>query len=678
MPLYPDSPNLNPTSATMRSNGSPIRQGFSSRNLVPQAEDKIAELLEIAKQLKVQTQTVEESVRDALLEFGGLAHRSRDNAVALSYLKEKSKRTEECATNTESAVKDNLIQVKTSLEIQRESHRALSTVTDALLSSTKDVSRQLQKYDGYFKGLLNKSSNVTGQDNENVSEAMDKVARQLNQQSKSMDDILHTLRNSLSGILVQLDSNEKIYREVKDQMSKDIISSMTGIVESSASKQSKMVNDLFQRNMESLSVEFEQSKKQSNDGSKKIDLKMDKLREEFENSKAKLDIKDSLSNKSFEDYSTKLDDISARQLKSFDESLTSKLNELQKSFESKSGDKELINILATEIRNTSKIQVTLLKDQIGSMLKDQISSFGSQTGSKIESVYSEFDRLLTNKLRENMDSLKQLPNLAANFSEDVAILEDSLKQEIRESSERNSKFVTDIQADVRSLIDFQYANDITELSEKLETIAASVSQLSTRKTFEDEYKSSQANVQELLVKNKALDDQLKQLTSNSERYSSMSRVIARQESDIQRNEAKLKEMREEIDKLQNNKFSLSQELQIMEYEMLGHVSEFSKLEERVMKYEQRLNQAILDRSKGILGSTTMTIINNSSAAVTASPERSPLKATSSSRRNLSLAPDDTHENDDVSKLGKENELNVIKRGGQFTKKNRSISLFVDH
>lgn len=131
-------------------------------------------------------------------------------------------------------------------------------------------------------------------------------------------------------------------------------------------------------------------------------------------------------------------------------------------------------------------------------------------------------------------------------------------------------------------------------------------------------------------------------------------------------------------------------LQAKKTELTGNVSELNttyslksdqlkELELRIESYERRLNQAILDRSKSILGSSTMSTINAGGEHPSQGPKKGERSRTPTSfiRRHLSLRPRNV-ENVVTDDAG--SDLSLHKRNSQRPakhSKSRSVSLFPD-
>lgn len=80
--------------------------------------------------------------------------------------------------------------------------------------------------------------------------------------------------------------------------------------------------------------------------------------------------------------------------------------------------------------------------------------------------------------------------------------------------------------------------------------------------------------------------------------------------DLERHEKKITELEQETRNMANEKAKLQTQLASLNSAYDSRLDELESLENRVEGFERRLGQALLNRSKAILGSTTMTIINS--------------------------------------------------------------------
>jgi hypothetical protein len=156
------------------------------------------------------------------------------------------------------------------------------------------------------------------------------------------------------------------------------------------------------------------------------------------------------------------------------------------------------------------------------------------------------------------------------------------------------------------------------------------------------------------------------------------RLLKYLNNDIGRHEETIANLEGNIDQLRSEKDILNVELGSLNTVYDMRVSQLHQLETRITAFEQRLNQVSLERLKTILGSTTMAIINSSSADQSKSnhgvESLTDTSETKKSKRHLSLAQTAFNPPDDSA--NKENgvlKMNVLE--GHV--KQRSISLFSD-
>lgn len=221
MPPHPDSPNLSATPGSpMR--GSPIKSSFHSRNLSSLSDDRITELLELARELKTQTKSVEDSVNDALVEFGGLAHRSRDNAYALGHLKEHVVTTERSVKDTDANVKDNLSQIRATLDTLQENNKVVSTISDSLLESNKDVSRQLKNHESHLRSILSTSS-----EHREFPKMIKKFSDLFDEQNEKVMEVLSFIHEDISNVELKTRINDSF--NIIESLSKQVTQQQTDL-----------------------------------------------------------------------------------------------------------------------------------------------------------------------------------------------------------------------------------------------------------------------------------------------------------------------------------------------------------------------------------------------------------------------------------------------------------------
>lgn len=147
-------------------------------------------------------------------------------------------------------------------------------------------------------------------------------------------------------------------------------------------------------------------------------------------------------------------------------------------------------------------------------------------------------------------------------------------------------------------------------------------------------------------------------------------------TDIEKHEVAIQALKDDATALQCKKERLSQEVTNLNTMYSVRVDELRQLESRVEAFERRLSQTILDRSKNILGSATMAIINSADHRASPSYYQPAEGEKPRSRRHLSMAPLNSENVAKEIADEKENDtLSVLKRGSPLTKSSqRSVSL----
>lgn len=195
------------------------------------------------------------------------------------------------------------------------------------------------------------------------------------------------------------------------------------------------------------------------------------------------------------------------------------------------------------------------------------------------------------------------------------------------------------------------------------------------KQNEIEYKDRIRNLEEQL-----LNSQMEKLEADNKRklMAAEMRLLKYFNNDIERHEQIIQDLESTTEELRNEKSLMEKNLGEMNVMYQIRMEEYEKLETRVSTFESRLNNAILDRSRSILGSTTLSIIKSESpianVEITTSETHLKAAAKSNNSRHFSLSPVDLEQD-------KENGALIIGKRGldhESPGKQRSISLFVDH
>lgn len=225
LPINPDSPSLNPISPFRGNSGSPTRN-YGSRTLGVLEDDKIGELTELTKKISETQSAVEKALNETLSEFGTLASRSRDNASALSQLKEKANTTEDHVFSMRSSLEESLLEMKNAMDTQKETRRSMDTVTDGLMKSVGDVVGMMHTHDRHLKDIADTSGGV----NQALKAVLDQVAL-LTQESQSGS--LDVIRGVIEHHYTQLQSNFSAIQ--------DLVSEFNSIDQQSFKQISKLI-----------------------------------------------------------------------------------------------------------------------------------------------------------------------------------------------------------------------------------------------------------------------------------------------------------------------------------------------------------------------------------------------------------------------------------------------------
>lgn len=217
LPINPDSPSLNPISPFRGGAGSPTRN-HGLRTLGALEDDKIGELTELTRKMNETQSAVEKAVNEALSEFGTLAYRSRDNASALSQLKDMANRTEEHVFSMKSSLEESLVEMKNAMDTQKDTRRSLDTVADGLMESVGDVVGMMHTHDRYLKDIAETSGGV----NKELKEALDQLASLTkDSQSGPLDEIKQVVEHHYTKLYSSFSAIQDLVSEYnsRDQQS---------------------------------------------------------------------------------------------------------------------------------------------------------------------------------------------------------------------------------------------------------------------------------------------------------------------------------------------------------------------------------------------------------------------------------------------------------------------------
>lgn len=450
--------------------------------------------------------------------------------------------------------------------------------------------------------------------------------------------------------------------------------------------------------------------------------------------------------------------------------LSEKLQELKERLESAS--KETLEIKEINVKSNGQClqQVADLKKFIGGQLKEDLASIW-ETQSKTqtshleslydnidstvkESLHEEIPNMITKALTENNIEIKELSKsgnaeISTKIDKSVEGLEISISNIVEVLTKVFQQKISDLQTEHEQRTkEILASNKVqeTQLEEKFNTVLKSISSASeahinsletmVSKQQQEHFKTNEQNQKRIeqleseleAMKQRAVEaekvakkqeeenlklkDEIKEYQKEQKLQASKFEMLKYMNWDLERHETKIQELENKTQELLIEKHGAQAQLSSINSAYNMRLEELEALESRIETFERRLNQTILNKSKSILGSTTMTIINsgghhqllsdskngnsnNNTPAYHNSDKynnRLPVKK-SGSKRHLSLAPenfergfnndsdfsdDDSFGKENISMSSGDNALKMMKHRGNNTNvvsKQRSISMF---
>lgn len=599
--------------------------------------------MEVTRDIKSQNHMVEATVKDALQEFGGLIHRSKDNGSQLGTLINLIEGTKDSANRTENVMKEKVPLIISSLDTQREAHRSLTTVADVLLEQTREYGKRIQLQEGHIKKLLT------------LGEAQ---LEQSQEAGISRDDLDHVVGRKTSQLLEEFSQ----FSETISAQQSQTVTLLQGLKEYF----DRSTSDFERINTEVSEVVRKETSDVTNELSKHL---------------------------------KKHEDKTAEQLQTLDQDLIEVQNSLQATIV------KAINNAATLSHPEMPTHDHLIPEIVSKLSSFELASKVGQ-----ESGFSDLSEKITSEVQmastSNAHRMDELHSSIQEISADLNTLATS--EHISTLLFKFEEFAQTIHAHYQSQLSSAESrlNDVVEKAESSEQAAQSRIMIAEKKAADME-----ARIQELEQKlagqataaqtaHAAHELELKTKISDLTRENDLNITALEKRAhdaeaatdalrkemgflkylntDIGKHEAKIESLETDACALQEKKEALSQELGNLNTAYAMRFDELRQLETRVEAFEHRLAQTILDRSKSILGSTTMAIINSAEHRSPAAPSKVE-HDTPKGRRHLSLAPVNFENMAKELIDEKENDtITVMKRGSPLAKQShsqRSVSLF---
>lgn len=270
------------------------------------------------------------------------------------------------------------------------------------------------------------------------------------------------------------------------------------------------------------------------------------------------------------------------------------LLESLKSIESKTQtNQDEISTLVSSLSESSARSVLNELEKVIPTIQGLNGTF-SDTKSLIESnsatAMSEFEKLNAS-----------ISELFSNFDSQISdTLAQQGKQHIEQIIAELSSSLSNLEALSNKRLEAQtelFANQIGELESKLEAKSRQAADASTKSD-------------DMEQRIKELEQKLQEEEKRSALREREFEVLKYMTFDLEKHEENVKQLEEHENKLRQNHTVLEQQLSGLEATCHARLMELEKLEKRVEGFEKRLNLALLHRSKSILGSATMSIINS--------------------------------------------------------------------
>lgn len=712
MPLYPDSPTLNtvplgtgPVSGSpFKITSSPIKQSFASRNYSSINEDRLMEILEASRDIKVQNQMVEATVKDAMSEFGSLIHRSKDNGSTLSSLISLIENTRESVEKTGIVVKDKFPMIIGSLDTQREAQRSLTTVADVLLEQVRDFGRRLQLQESNIKKILQINDTQKGKSQGVTKEEIDRLV------GRTASKVLEEFGQFSGTIGAQQQQTINLLLNLKEYFDKS-------------------GTDFDNLYTQIATMVREETIGASNELGKTIKKSADKTSEQLETLDADLrKVQDSLQAsiaKAINNAAT----LSQPETPTHDHMIPEIANKLvvweqQNKLQHDKARVELLDRLEAEFQEaagTSKTDINLVLQRVDELVSAQATIASTK---QVKLIVSKLDDLAESLETQYQQRLQQADAQVAEAAEKAEKVENESRAQVAEAEKKAGKAESEsfarvaeaekktstIESECRSRVaeaekkveqvKIESRAQLVEAERKLADMEARLKEMEIKMKQQEHGQVQAKQAAELETKrlimasaqeaDKKVSDLVQKLADSTAQKQSIEqnmKMLKYFNHDIDRHEEVIQGLEDKTAQLQQEKQALGEDVSSLKATYTLRVEKLKELETRVEGFERRLSQAILDRSKSILGTTTMAIINSAGEqkqthlSKVMETERGASKG--SPRRHLSLAPANFENmaKDLEDDYDKENDtIAVMKRGSPFMSKKqqqRSISMFAD-
>lgn len=546
-------------------------------------EKLLFDLLESFKDIQQQTRLVANTVSSISTDFNNLLHKSQQEKEAFSGLAKSLKATHETMTITNEVVTENLQEVSKTLDEQKNSHHYVKDNVDLLTDHSIKVMNKIDSIEEKIKTLLKK---------ENPSNT--------NSLTSSTNFITNASPNNNNTLLQELVRfSESIGHQ--QQNINDLLLGIREYFQQSVGDMHRLKENiliLVRDETTDASLELKTTFKKANERTYEQLQILGRDILDFHNS-----IQDSIASTSRTiNQSNRIETPVTRHDHLIPEILDRlMILENESRYRHDKSFTSLVEFIAIQLEQLSKDSRSHLED-----VAKTISSTSEQSFS-------------THQLKSNYSGVNDYENTAGE------------------------KKIRQLELQIEQLKAKQQ-NEITEHEQKVAILESTIQKLESklRQKCEKESISVDLKYEQLKIKLEETEDKLHEAEVSNRLMKGEVRLLKYLNNDIDRHEETIVNLEANVDQLRSEKDVLNVELGSLNtiYDM--RVSELRQLETRVTDFEQRLNQVLLDRSKTILGSATMAIINSSSADQSINNNTfetaTDTSETKKLRRHMSLAP----------------------------------------
>lgn len=674
--LNPVSHGSGPVSGSpFKLSSSPIiRQPFHSRNTFMSInEERLQEILENSRDLKTQLDIIKEGIDDPESHNKRKSsHHHHENTRALTSLLEDTKLASERASES---IRESLPLILSTIQTEKERQHMFPSIMNSILEQSHEISRRTQSQEAQIARLLASSKSQEAEfrrdgglvTNNDLDRIMARKNNTVLDQLSEFIDVIGAQQKQTLGLIHSLKERGDVasgdYEKVLSVIGKEseaIITDITKAIKQSQDISLQSINSIPKRISE-LEDSFTSvldkavlsiSSKATGDNNymiPEISIKLNEVstaveKANEENIQAHYNtvggLYDRLEELIIREQTEQLASTSAvteTQYKDLQGSINTRGETLEKKLTiGLSVLEEKLHTLLQDFEKSSKDQESRYLEQ-GSYIRELVDGALKCTAGNISTQQSELlseisgldDKLravseATTKAIENSSS--QLVEVLSKGLEDMtkgggSSQESKLKAEIAELSSQFAAFSKQVQehfnknSDMEARMSETVNKELATMTQKMDEMEAKRAlelekvQLTKIAKLEQELKAAMQQAAAAEARAQAVEDNI---THQKQAHQLELQSLKFMSWDVEKYEAKISDLEKETSALREEKARIQAELAGVNSTYELRVEELAGLELRVEAFERRLGQALLNRSKAILGSAAMTVINSNS------------------------------------------------------------------